>query len=157
VWGGKVGILLATHVLTVTWGYLAALAAGALAVWAVAEGAYRGDGRKGMEAFRRPAGGLAWASLAMTALGVVLGAIWASGRLGRAWGWDPREVGGVSVLLSAGLSVVAVRLNPKAGKAAAIAGSMAAVFAWFVPPLLESRGGNWVGLGAVLGAVVAIL
>jgi ABC-type transport system involved in cytochrome c biogenesis permease subunit len=152
--GGKGGLLLATHVLAVTWGYLAALAAGALAVWAVAEGAYRGDGRRGMEAFRRAAGGLAWASLSMTAVAVVLGAVWASGRLGRAWGWDPREVGGLGVLLCAGLSVVAVRLNPRARKAAAIAGSTAAVLAWFGPPLLETRGGSGVGLGFVLGAVV---
>jgi hypothetical protein len=154
VWGGKDGILLATHVLTVTWGYLAALAAGALAVWAVAEGAYRGDGRRGMAAFRRPASGLAWASLSMTAVGVVLGAVWASGRLGRAWGWDPREVGGLGVLLCAGLSAVAVRLNARAGMAAAIAGSTAAVLAWFVPPLLETGGASGVGLGVVLGAVV---
>jgi len=153
VWRGQDGIL-ATHILTVTWGYLAALAAGALAVWAVAEGAYRGDGRREMEAFRRTAGGLAWASLSMTAVGVVLGAVWASGRLGRAWDWDPREVGGLGVLLSAGVSVVLVRLNARAGKAAAIAGSTAAVLAWFVPPLLETGGASGIGLGVVLGAVV---
>jgi Cytochrome C assembly protein len=154
VWGREAGPLLAIHVLTVTWGYLAALAAGALAVWVVAEGAYRGDGRRGMAAFRRPASGLAWASLSMTAVGVVLGAVWASGRLGRAWDWDPREVGGLGVLLCAGLSAVVVRLNARAGMAAAIAGSTAAVLAWFVPPLLETGGASGVGLGVVLGTVV---
>ena len=55
VWGREAGPLLAIHILTITLGYLAALAAGALAVWVVAEGAYRGDGRRGVAAFRRPA------------------------------------------------------------------------------------------------------
>ena len=148
VWGREVGPLLAIHVLTVTWGYLAALAAGALAVWVVADGAYRGDGRRGMAAFRRPASGLAWASLSMTAVGVVLGAVWASGRMGRAWNWDSREVGGLGVLLCAGLFAVVIRLNARAGIAAAITGSTAVVLAWFVPPLLETDGASGVGLGA---------
>lgn len=151
---GEAGPLLAIHALTITLGYLAALAAGALAVWVVAEGAYRGDGRRGVAAFRRPARGLAWASLSMTAVGVVLGAVWAGGRLGRAWDWNPREVGGLAVLLCAGLSAVVVRLSPRVAMAAAIAGSAAAVLAWFVPPLLESGGASGVGLGVVLGAVV---
>jgi len=90
----------------------------------------------------------------MTAVGVVLGAVWASGRLGRAWDWGPREVGGLGVLVCAGLFAVAVRLNARAGMAAAIAGSTAAVLAWFVPPLLEAGGATGVGLGVVLGAVV---
>ncbi len=136
VWSGEVGILLATHVLTVSWGYGAALAAGTHAIWVVVESAYRGDGRRGMEAFRRQAGGLAWTSLAMTAIAIVLGAVWANGQLGRAWGWDPREIGGLGVLLCAGLSVMALRLSPRAGPAAAIAASAAAVLAWLVPPLL---------------------
>jgi hypothetical protein len=56
--------------------------------------------------------------------------------------------------LCAALSVAAVRLNPRAGKVAAIVGSTAAVLAWFVPPLLEAPGESGVGLGVVLGAVV---
>ena len=56
--------------------------------------------------------------------------------------------------MCAGLSAVVVRLNVRAGMVAAIAGSTAAILAWFVPPLLEAGGAIGVGLGVVLGAVV---
>src|SRR5262245_16582588 len=47
-----------------------------------------------------PAGAALGAALWLA--GVVLGAWWASANMGRAWGWDPREVGGL-VTVAAGV------------------------------------------------------
>ena len=97
-------------------------------------------------------------SLVLTAVGVVLGAVWAGGHLGRVWGWDAREVGGLGVVVCAALSAAALRHSARAGMAAALAGSVATVLAWFGPWLIAvSRGaGAGVVLAVGLGAVVAV-
>jgi hypothetical protein len=44
-----------------------------------------------------------WLTVASNVLvpaGVVLGMVWAEGNLGRAWGWDLKEIGAVLVLVS---------------------------------------------------------
>jgi Cytochrome C assembly protein len=155
--GGQMGPLLAAHVAAITLGYCAALAAGALAVWSLLARACRGEDARRDAAFRRAAGRITWASLLLTGAGVALGAVWADRYLGRAWGWDPREVGGFGVLLCVGLSAVALRRGARAGMAVAVAGNVAAGLAWLAPPLLDTKGsyGFAAGVGFALGAFVA--
>ncbi len=156
--GGQMGPLLAAHIAAITLGYCAALAAGALAVWSLLVRACRGDDGRRDAAFRREASRITWASLVLTAAGIVLGAIWADQHLGRAWAWDPREVGGLGVLLCVGLNAVVLRRGVRAGMAVAVAGNVAAGLAWFAPPLFEAKGSYEfaAGLGFALGAFVAV-
>ncbi len=81
---------LATHVLCITAGYGCALMAGTL----------------GHIALVAPEGRAAWmltrtaaVALLFTAIGTVLGGIWADQSWGRFWGWDPKENGALLIVL----------------------------------------------------------
>src|SRR5262249_4771776 len=84
-----------------------------------------------------PVGAAAGAALWLA--GVILGAWWASAILGRAWGWDPREVGGlVTVAAGAAWWLLGRRLRDDAGgwpAAVAPAGGGAVVVCsyWYSP------------------------
>jgi ABC-type transport system involved in cytochrome c biogenesis permease subunit len=139
---GRYGPLLAAHVLAVTVGYAAALAVGGVAVCAVLERAALGRdaGRDG--AVRQATRRLAPLSLALTAVGVALGAVWAREHLGRYWGWDLKEVGGFSVLCWAVLLALCVYAQRRWWLPVlllAVAGTVVVSLSWFGPPLLAER------------------
>jgi hypothetical protein len=103
---GRGDPLLASHVVAVTTGYVAVLAMGGLSAWWVLTRARAGrrDGLRAL-AFRRAVLTLSAIGLTLTAAAIVLGAVWAREHLGRYWGWDPREIGGLAVLAISGLSL----------------------------------------------------
>lgn len=154
---GRVGALLATHVVAVTTGYVALLAVGFLAAWAVmsrALGAWD-DGRA--MAFRVAGRRLALVAIMATGLGVVLGAVWARGHLGRSWGWDAKEVGGLCVLAWGALAWRAFRLRGVAETAlfhVALMGNVVVCAAWFGPGLAAGGHGAGSGFGMGVGAFV---
>jgi hypothetical protein len=158
---GRTGVLLAGHQFTVVVGYLAAVAVGMTAVAAAAARSLGHFGPARSDAFRRTGARLAWLSVGMTLLGVVLGAAWAGGHLGRAWGWDPRETGGLGVLAWSAVLLSCLRWRAVSPTSAVLAGVVANVVvaaAWFGPPLIEARAGSY-GVGAwhapLLAAFVA--
>lgn len=86
---------LATHVLCITIGYGWCLITALLAhVWLVrsAIGKEAGD-------LIAPIKSLALVSLLFTAVGTILGGIWADQSWGRFWGWDPKENGALLIVL----------------------------------------------------------
>ena len=107
--GSRTELLLASHTLTVTVGYVATLVVGCLAAWSVLSRAAGGWDALRAAAFRSAATRLSAAGLALTLVGVALGAWWAGGHLGRYWGWDAKEVGGLCVLAWNGVIYWAVR------------------------------------------------
>lgn len=78
-------------------------------------------------------------ALAATALGVLLGGVWAQENLGRFWGWDLKETGGAIVLAWDALMIRFCWRRPAATHAAmllAFAGNVVVAAAWFGPGLL---------------------
>lgn len=102
--GSKAGqkggdLLLVSHVFTVVLGYLSALLLGGLGLCFVLQRSFSTFPPMRLRSLSRAGSGFAIAAIVLTTAGVVLGAIWAKLHLGRAWSWDPKELGGLSVVL----------------------------------------------------------
>lgn len=145
---GRMGPLLASHVVTVATGYVTVFAVGGLSVWSLLTRTRAGwwDGRRAL-AFRRAVLTLSAIGLPLTAVAVTLGAVWARDHLGRYWGWDLREIGGLAVLTSSGLTLWAAlsgRFRATAGRRAdavmlaGIAGNIIVSLSWFGPLLVAA-------------------
>src|SRR5581483_7675519 len=81
------------------------------------------------------------AALVLTAAGVLLGSWWAHDHLGRWWGWDPKEVGGLAVLAWSGLTVAYLLRRPGGELAAMLLGVLGNVvvsLSWIGANLLAS-------------------
>jgi ABC-type transport system involved in cytochrome c biogenesis permease subunit len=143
---------LSVHVLTITAGYAAVMAAGIAAHWHLWQ-ARKGDLR-GLPTVRRLLG---W-GLFLTFVGTLLGGVWADQSWGRFWGWDPKENGALMIALWCALVFHArhAGIVRDRGFALGAALSVATVlFAWFGVNLLgvglHSYGftqGTLVGLAA---------
>jgi hypothetical protein len=146
---GRVGPLLAAHVFAVTAGYTIAFAVGALTIWSILAGAVRGPDARQMEALRSSARTLAVPGLALSAVGVVLGGCWAQEHLGRAWGWDLKEVGGLCVLAwyAALLGGLWRLRTDRSTWLLGLAGNVVVSLGWFGPALAEP--GHASGAGAI--------
>jgi hypothetical protein len=155
---GRFGPLLAVHVFTVTIGYGAALAVGGLAVCAIIAraGAARDVTRDG--AVRHATRRLATMSFVLTAVGVALGAVWAREHMGRYWGWDLKEVGGLSVLCWGVLLALCAYTLERWSLAVlllAVAGNVVVGLSWFGPGLVamqQTQGTTPWAYALVLGA-----
>jgi hypothetical protein len=137
-WHGQFGALLATHIFAVTLGYTSVFIVGALAAWSILTRALAGWDARRTEALRSAIRKLTVAGLALTVIGVALGGWWAQENLGRAWGWDPKEIGGLSVLAWQGLTLLVIlrpRLGERAGMLLGIAGNVVVSLSWFGPAL----------------------
>ena len=144
-------ILLASHVLAITIGYGAALAVGMIAVAAAVARSLGSFGPAQRDAFRRTGARLASLAVGMTLLGIVLGAVWASDHLGRAWAWDARETGGASVLAWSAVLFSYVRwrgVSTDSVMVAGVIGNIIVALAWFGPPLVEARAADGRAPGA---------
>ena len=156
------GPLLATHVVCVTTGYSAVFAVGFLAAVAVLSRAWFGwDGQQ--DRSMRLAGGLlAGLSVAATAPGVILGAVWAHEHMGRWWGWDPKEVGAVCVLAWGVIllkSFLARTTPPQMLMLLGVVGNVVVASGWFGPALMTQGHvyGNGISLiGALLGGFLIL-
>lgn len=86
---------LATHVLCITMGYGWCVITSAFAhIWL-----YRAARGAESDVLVKPVKTLALISLLFTAVGTILGGIWADQSWGRFWGWDPKENGALLIVL----------------------------------------------------------
>ena len=160
---GQFGVLLAVHVFTIILGYLTTFAVGFLAVWALLSRVAAGTAARQGEGFRAAAVALAATGLVLTAVGVVLGAWWAADNLGRFWGWDPKEIGGLSVLVWNAVLLLWLRYRPAAvlvGMVLAGVGNVIVSLSWFGPALLDNRHSYGFGpplLGFVIVQIMLLL
>ena len=153
---GKFGGLLAVHAFTITIGYLMTFAVGFLAVWALLSRVIAGTEARQGEGFRAAATALAGTALMLTAVGVVLGGWWAADNLGRFWGWDAKEIGGLSVVVWNAVLLLWLRYRPAAvlvGMVLAGVGNVIVSLSWFGPALLDNRHSYGFGL-PLLGFVI---
>lgn len=89
---------LATHVLCVTAGYGFGLVAGILAHLYLITACRNAPGER-LQSLLRNLYAVALIALLCTALGTILGGIWADQSWGRFWGWDPKENGALVICL----------------------------------------------------------
>jgi Cytochrome C assembly protein len=160
---GQFGALLAGHVFTIILGYLTTFAVGFLAIWALLSRVVAGTEARQGEGFRAAALALAAAGLGLTGVGVVLGGWWAADNLGRFWGWDAKEIGGLSVLVWNAVLLLWLRYRPAAvrvGMVLAGVGNVVVSLSWFGPALLDNRHSYGFGpplLGFVIVQVLLLL
>jgi hypothetical protein len=91
----------------------------------------------------------------VSSTGVILGGVWAERHWGRFWGWDPKEIGGLSVVVCAlALYLLLTRLKPgslQLGQASLMM-SLVTFVAWFGPAVYTQSVGP-----AVLAVLVVCL
>ena len=126
---------LATHVITISLGYMAAFLAGTLAAFRLLLDRFSrrldSDSRTALD---RTIYGVACFTLFFSFLGTVLGGLWADDSWGRFWGWDPKENGALLIVLW-----FAVMLHARAGRmigprgfaAMALLGNGITAWSWF--------------------------
>ncbi|MEC7907843.1 MAG: cytochrome c biogenesis protein CcsA, partial [Verrucomicrobiota bacterium] len=90
---------LATHVITITLGYMATFIAGALGIFYILSGVFskRMNEQATIDVDRFIYGVTCFALL-LSFVGTVLGGLWADDSWGRFWGWDPKENGALLIV-----------------------------------------------------------
>ena len=91
---------LATHVITITIGYMATFVAGIIGIFYIIAGVFTKrldqDTKEGL--YRMMYGATCFALL-LSFVGTVLGGLWADDSWGRFWGWDPKENGALLIVV----------------------------------------------------------
>jgi Cytochrome C assembly protein len=135
---GRMDLLLASHVLAVTVGYLTTFVIGGLGICYVCVRWVKQVSPVHLKSISRTTFRLTSLAMVSTAVGVVLGAIWANDHSGRYWGWDAREVGGLAVLgwLILGFAIQRCAVGTHPTMMLTIVGDIVVALAWFAPNLL---------------------
>lgn len=126
---------LATHVITISLGYMATFIGGTVAVVYVFAGLFtrRLDADTKANIFRMMYGSICFALL-LSFVGTVLGGLWADDSWGRFWGWDPKENGALLIVIWNAIILHARwgRMIGQRGFAImAIAGNIVTAWSWF--------------------------
>jgi ABC-type transport system involved in cytochrome c biogenesis permease subunit len=126
---------LATHVITITLGYVATFVAGTIGVFYIVSGLFtrRLDEETEDGMFRMMYGTTCFALL-LSFVGTVLGGLWADDSWGRFWGWDPKENGALLIVIWN-----AIMLHAKYGQMVkhrgfavmAVFGNVVTAWSWF--------------------------
>jgi hypothetical protein len=132
---GKMGLLLAAHVFSLTTGYVTAFLAGVFGIYAVCRrrfGSGPGDEAVSLDAAIR------WLTLISAGLvfaGLAGGTIWSSQNRGHFFAGDPREIGSLCTVVWLGASALIQRFGGKTGRLRnaqlGIFGNMVVGLAWF--------------------------
>lgn len=132
---------LATHVITVSLGYVATLVAGTLGAGYLLAGWIGVDVKKLRDVYRCVYGATCFGIL-FSFVGTVLGGLWADDSWGRFWGWDPKENGALLIVIWNALMLHARWDGMVGGRgfaALAIGGNIVTAWSWF--------GTNELGIG----------
>ncbi len=91
---------LATHVITITFGYSATFVAGFLGLLYIFMGVFTKNLTPDThKALGRAIYGIVCFALLLSFVGTILGGIWADQSWGRFWGWDPKENGALMIVI----------------------------------------------------------
>ncbi len=91
---------LATHVITITLGYMATFVAGTIGIFYIFAGLFtRRLDPETEDGMYRMLYGTTCFALLLSFVGTVLGGLWADDSWGRFWGWDPKENGALLIVL----------------------------------------------------------
>src|SRR6516165_3921424 len=146
VWTGATTLLLALHQGAVTLGYSAVFLVGGLAGCYLVARPFRqlkpGQARFVLHRAWLIIGG----GLLLTAVGILLGGVWAVDHLGRFWGWDAKESAALGVLAWEGFMLLVLSrhtANPLPSMLAALVGNVVVLLAWFGVALVFSNGQSY--------------
>nr|WP_052031638.1 cytochrome c biogenesis protein CcsA [Rhodopirellula maiorica] len=132
---------LATHVISVTLGYVATLVAGTIGIGYLIAG-WVGKDAKVMKDLYRMCYGAACFGILFSFVGTVLGGLWADDSWGRFWGWDPKENGALLIVIWNALMLHARwdgMVKARGFCVLAIGGNIVTTWSWF--------GTNELGIG----------
>jgi Cytochrome C assembly protein len=139
---GRSGLLLASHVLLVMFGYTATFLVGALGICFVAQ--------RSFAEFRLPRSLprvtfiFGCVALASTAAGAGLGMVWANAEWGRYWNWDAKESGAFVILLWQACFVLCHRFGlatPRRLLVSSLIGNIVVALGWFGANLVDQLHG----------------
>jgi hypothetical protein len=137
-------VLLGAHVVSIILGYLAMLGYGLLAAWLTLHCLAGGGTERRAACLRWWGRPFAWTSLVLTVIGFILGGLWAQATSGAFWTNDPREFGGMLVILW-NVAVLFVlsrrRLAATVDLLAGLGGNIAIGLAWFGAAVLAQQTG----------------
>ncbi len=132
---------LATHVISVTLGYVATMVAGFLGIGYLIAG-WVGKPSKTLRDLYRMCYGAACFGILFSFVGTVLGGLWADDSWGRFWGWDPKENGALLIVIWNALMLHARwdgMVKARGFSILAIGGNIVTAWSWF--------GTNELGIG----------
>jgi ABC-type transport system involved in cytochrome c biogenesis permease subunit len=126
---------LATHVITITLGYMATFVAGTIGIFYIMAGLFtrRLDDETGDGMYRMMYGTTCFALL-LSFVGTVLGGLWADDSWGRFWGWDPKENGALLIVLWNAIMLHArwgMMIRHRGFAVMAVFGNVVTAWSWF--------------------------
>jgi len=125
---------LSTHVVTITIGYAGCCAAGVVGHIYILQALFGKKDRARLRGTYQAMFGMLAFGLIFSAVGTILGGIWADQSWGRFWGWDPKENGALMIVLWCALLFHA-RLSGMVREIGLAAGTIIGIFmvvlAWF--------------------------
>jgi hypothetical protein len=126
--------LLSVHVFAITMGYLLTFLLGALGICYVSQRSLGELTPSLTQSLNRISFGFGMSALVLTAIGTILAMLWAQRAWGRAWAWDPKELGGLATL--AWLTCVTIsarreRTRTRAVMLMNVLGNIVVGIAWF--------------------------
>ncbi|MEO1529125.1 MAG: cytochrome c biogenesis protein CcsA [Planctomycetota bacterium] len=132
---------LATHVISVSLGYVATMVAGTLGVGYVLENWF-GRSEANSRSLYRMIYGASCFGILFSTIGTILGGLWADDSWGRFWGWDPKENGALLIVIWNALMLHARwdgMVKARGFALLAIGGNIVTAWSWF--------GTNELGIG----------
>ncbi len=130
----RIDLVLATHTISITLGYLTVFLVGGLGLCYTGVRLFHDLPPSQRYALRRSLVTLAAIATLLDAAGIILGMLWAKEHWGRYWAWDPKETGGLMVLLCATMTAGCrwlPRISTRSLTLLAIIGNLATAWAWF--------------------------
>lgn len=163
---GRLNLLLAIHVFTVTLGYTSVFLLGFLGICFVGRRCYSDVNPASLKPLVRFSFIFGCVAAGLTAVGIVLGAVWARGAWGRYWAWDLKETGGLCVLVWLICFLIAHRLRQATARGVlvmSVLGNIVVGLAWFGGNLasrLQAYGtpdSTWLLVAAVIPNLVVLM
>ncbi len=96
---GRLSFLLASHVFMVTLGYTTTFLVGTLGICFVGQRCFSDFSPLRVRSLTRVTFMLGCVAAGLTAVGLILGMVWAKAEWGRYWAWDVKEIGGFAVIV----------------------------------------------------------
>ncbi len=126
---------LATHVITITLGYMGTFVSGTIAIFYIFAGLFtrRLDVETGENLYRMMYSTTCFALL-LSFVGTVLGGLWADDSWGRFWGWDPKENGALMIVIWNAIMLHARygrMVTPRGFALMAVGGNIVTAWSWF--------------------------
>src|SRR5262245_13672969 len=131
---GRTSFLLASHVFTITLGYTITFLIGGLGICFVGRRCFSDFSPSRLRSLTRATFILGCMAAGLTAVGVVLGIVWAKAEWGRYWAWDPKEIGGFSAVAWLACFLFAHRFSSGGARGVlvmSVLGNIVVSLAWF--------------------------